>query len=95
MVMRTMKPKASTSNAQRPTPNVQRKARQDTLWAVIVVGKRSSWINPFTIAPQRAQAFERYLDLWPNRLDGERHFVEKTVRLAKVRVQEVQQEGRR
>jgi hypothetical protein len=67
-----------------------RKARSDVLWAVIVVGKRSSWINSFTVAPQRQLARQRYLEQWINPADGESHFRNKMARLAKVRIEELE-----
>jgi hypothetical protein len=71
-------------------PGTQEKkiARSMICWCVIIRTERSDWINPFTIAPQRKQALQKYREQWLDPKTADEHLREKSARLAKVIVME-------
>jgi len=57
-------------------------------WAIVARSQRSSWIMPFTIQRTRAEAIQRFVDIWENKEFGRKQWLKdrKAGRVKCVRV---------
>jgi len=58
------------------------------MWAVVVVQKRSTWINWTTLSRTRTEAKGKYRAVWIDPKTAEKHLRRREVRLARVVVAE-------